>query len=128
MQMIPLVTIFVLISVLVLQVARGKNNQKCDGILVRTLFYNDFYSGATGCSVNGTPWRLHSNSTLEMVTGFDPDRLSHRVLGVYRVRFIGDVSPIGIRGKYWREVTVKTPLEVQQLDSCNNIEQMATYR
>lgn len=128
MQMVPLFTVVVLGLVLMIQVVRGKRNQICDGILVRTPLYDDFYSGATACSVTGTPWHLYSNPTFELVTGVDVDSLSHRVLGVYKVRFVGDVSPIGIHGKYWREVTVKTPLEVQQLDSCKNIEQMPAYR
>jgi hypothetical protein len=127
-RIFPVFAICVLALIAVISTAKGRKDQVLDGVFVRILPDGEFYPGATDCSVSGTPWWVHSNSEFAGATPFDFESLSHRVLGIWRVRFVGDVSAIGRYGRYWRVVTVKSVLSVKKLESCKNIEEMGSYR
>lgn len=111
-----------------MRMASGNKNQVFDGVFVRIALDGEFYPGATSCSVSGTPWWLHSNAEFAGATSFDIDSLYKPIQGVWRVRFVGDVTALGRYGKYWRVVTVKSVLKVEKLDSCKNMEEMSGYR
>jgi hypothetical protein len=101
--------------------ARGKKSQIFDGVLILRLPIEEFFPGATGCPVSGTPYVLHSNPELNDSTPISLEALDQPVQGVLRIRFEGDLSAIGRYGKYWRIVRVTTVYKVEKLESCNSI-------
>jgi len=121
-RVIPICGICVLALAAFLNFAMGKKGQTFDGVLVRVLPREEFYSGATGCPVSGTPYLLVSNSELDQSTPMSTQDLTRGVQGAWRVRFRGDLSTIGRYGKYWRTVRVTAVYRVERLDSCKYIE------
>jgi hypothetical protein len=119
-RIIPICAILALVLAIFLNFAMGKKAQTFDGVFIRALPREEFYSGATGCPVRGTPYLLVSNSELEQSTPIED--LLQSVPGAWRVKFRGDLSAIGRYGKYWRIVRVTTVLRVQRLDACKNIQ------
>ena len=123
-RIVSICGICILALVVFLNVARGKKAQTFDGVFIRILPREEFYPGATGCPVSGTPYWLVSNSVFDENTSFDVEHLFQRVQGAWRVMFIGDLSRIGRYGnlgRYWRVVRVSSVLRVERLDSCENI-------
>ena len=117
----PIFAIFIIGLAAFLNFARGKKGQTFDGVLIRRLPIEEFFPGATGCPVSGTPYVLHSSPELNDSTPMGLDALEQRVQGVWRIRFRGDLSAIGRYGKYWRIVRVTTVYKVEKLESCNSI-------
>jgi hypothetical protein len=115
-QLFPVFAICAVILAAVVLSARGKSRQPFDGIFVRDGIRSEFYEGIKGCPVHGTrkPYLLISNREFDEATpGTDLATLFH---GVWRAKFIGDLSRLGeydYWGKrYWREVRVVEVFEI----------------
>jgi hypothetical protein len=121
-RIVPICAICVLLLVVFLNAVRGKKAQTFDGVFVRMLPREEFYPGVTRCPLSGTSYWLMSNSEFDEQTTMDAKDLARHVQGVWRVRFIGDLSSIGRYGRYWRVVRVSSVLRVERLDSCENLE------
>jgi len=123
-RIVPLGCICVLALAVLLRTAGGKKAQTFDGVFVRALTYSEFYQGAKGCTLDETPLFVVPGSDLEQQTPMPIENLFRPIAGEWRVRFVGDLSPIGRYGKYkkyWRTVRVTSVLRVEPLDSCENL-------
>ena len=125
-RIVPICSICVLALAALINSARGRKKQTFDGIFVRTGPSEEFYPGAKNCSVSGIPYLVLSNPELEERTSITTDDLFHNMRGVWRVRFTGDLSPIGMYERawrrYWRTVRVSSVLRAERLDSCKDLE------
>jgi hypothetical protein len=122
-RVVPIAGLCVLALIAFLLFAKEKRNQILDGVFIRVNQRTEFYPGIKSCPVSGSPYLLIENSEFDQgVSSSDIQRL---LRGGWRVKITGDVSRIGFYGTqrtYWREVHVSRLLEVEELDSCKDIQ------
>jgi hypothetical protein len=121
-RLLTICGVCILTAALFVEVARGKKSQTFDGIFVRADFQEHFYPGRTRCPVGGFPWWLDSNPEFDARTTMDVNSIYAQVQGVWRVRFIGDLSRIGRYAGYWRIVHVTQVVRIEKLTSCEGLD------
>jgi hypothetical protein len=125
-EIVPVAVLCALVLVAVVNIARGKNNETLEGVVVMDHLAYQFYPDQKDCNVKGTAYWLVRNEKFNDVVPMPAisdlaqlDRLFH---ASWKVKLRGNLSSLGrygFEGKYWRELDVLYVIDAAQLD-CKN--------
>jgi hypothetical protein len=124
-QLVPLFLLCVLAAALVINFARGRNDQTLTGVVVMDLPVYKFYPDQNACGPAGTPYLLVPNSRFgEVAQNSAPiSNLGALFHATWRVKLRGNLSHLGRygpQGNYWRELDVQYVIDAVRLN-CSDV-------
>jgi hypothetical protein len=122
-QMIPVVLLCALVLAAAVNLARGKNNETFEGVVVMDYTNYRFYQDQKDCHVKGTAYWLVPNDRFYDVVSqprtSDSAHLDRLFHAAWKAKLRGNLSSIGhygFEGKYWRELDVLYVIDATQLE------------
>jgi len=124
-EIMSVLVLCALVLAAAVNIARGKNNQTFEGVVVMDYPSYRFYPDQKDCHVKGTAYWLVPNDRFEdvvpMPTSSDSDlaHLDRLLCAAWKAKLRGNLSSIGrygFEGKYWRELEVLYVIDATRLD------------